>query len=178
MYTLLLFATTWLASAGSLAGVTLPDTATVGGETLTLNGMGLREKLGFLDIYVAGLYFPAKTTDANKIITSDVPKQITMHFVYNVTRDQMVEVFRESLSKNPKAASFKTQMGQLEAGLTDMNKGDQIKIEYVPGVGTNLYLRGSKKATLAGKDFMEAMFSIYIGSNPPTQALKSGLLGQ
>jgi hypothetical protein len=178
MYTLLLFATTWLASAGSLAGVTLPDSTTVGGQTLTLNGMGLREKLGFLDIYVAGLYLPAKSSDGSKVISSDVPKQIVMHFVYNVTRDQLVETFRESISKNPKAASFSSQMQQLEAGMTDMKKGDQIKIEYIPGTGTNIYLRGTKKATLSGKDFMEALFSIYLGPNPPTAALKSGLLGQ
>ena len=40
-----------IAHAASLAGVTVPDSATVGGSTLVLNGMGLREKY-FIDIYV------------------------------------------------------------------------------------------------------------------------------
>ena len=39
------------AHAATLAGVTLADTATVGGQPVVLNGMGLREKY-FLDIYV------------------------------------------------------------------------------------------------------------------------------
>ena len=59
------------ANAGELAGVTMPDTATVAGSKLMLNGMGLREKF-FIDVYVGGLYLPAKTTDASKAIKEDV----------------------------------------------------------------------------------------------------------
>src|SRR5947209_15933138 len=41
--------------AGTLAGVTLPDSVQAGSESLVLNGMGLRKKL-FIKVYVAGLY--------------------------------------------------------------------------------------------------------------------------
>ncbi|HEX6929025.1 MAG TPA: chalcone isomerase family protein, partial [Gammaproteobacteria bacterium] len=41
-------------SAAELAGVTLPDTASVGGQELVLNGMGLREKF-WVDVYVGAL---------------------------------------------------------------------------------------------------------------------------
>ena len=42
-------------SAREVAGVTLPDTVSVEGKTLKLNGAGLRTKVVF-KVYVAGLY--------------------------------------------------------------------------------------------------------------------------
>ena len=39
--------------AGSLAGVTMPDTQQVAGKTLALNGLGLRTKY-MVKVYVAG----------------------------------------------------------------------------------------------------------------------------
>ena len=49
----------WAWSA-ELAGVTLPNTTEVAGETLKLNGIGLREKF-WIDIYAAALYLPFKS---------------------------------------------------------------------------------------------------------------------
>jgi hypothetical protein len=63
--------------AASLAGVTLPDTAQVGGTTLVLNGLGLRTKF-VVKVYVAGLYLDKKSADADAIIKADAPKQIVM----------------------------------------------------------------------------------------------------
>ena len=45
------------AGAGTLAGVTLPDTAQVAGKDLVLNGLGLRKKF-VIKVYVGGLYLP------------------------------------------------------------------------------------------------------------------------
>ncbi|HEY1965075.1 MAG TPA: chalcone isomerase family protein, partial [Acidobacteriaceae bacterium] len=65
--------------AATLAGVTLPDTAQVGGKTLVLNGLGLRTKM-MVKVYVAGLYLEQKSSDPNAIIKADAPKQIIMKF--------------------------------------------------------------------------------------------------
>ena len=55
--------------AMELAGVNLPDTTTVAGAMLKLNGMGTRKKL-FFKIYVGGLYVKAPTHDAAAIIAT------------------------------------------------------------------------------------------------------------
>ena len=81
------------ALAGTLEGVTLPDIASVGGSQLVLNGMGLREKY-FLDIYVGGLYLPAKTTDAARAIGDDVPKRIVMHMVRDIPGERLAQTMR------------------------------------------------------------------------------------
>jgi hypothetical protein len=50
-------------------------------------------------------------------------------------------------------------------------------LDYVPGTGTTVTVKGAKKGTIAGADFMKALWSVYLGANPPTAKLKSGLLG-
>ena len=84
-----------LALGKSLAGVSLPDTSSIGATPVVLNGIGLREKY-FIDIYVGGLYLPVASREAATIIAADAPKRVEMHFVYReISRDQMISSFRE-----------------------------------------------------------------------------------
>lgn len=163
------------ALAGTLAGVTLPDSAEVGGQTLVLNGMGLREKL-WIDIYVGGLYLPQKTSDAKQAIESDVPKRIVMAMTYDLSAEKLAETMRESINKAGSAEAAKhaeTLAGYME----DVTSGDQIILEYVPGKGTSVTVKGKLKGTIPGTPLMKALWGVYLGPNPPTEALKKGLLG-
>ena len=163
------------AMAGELAGVTLPDTMDVGGTSLVLNGMGLREKY-FIDIYVGGLYLPARTQDAAKAINDDVPKRIVMEMTYDLDKEKLGDTMRESISK-AESKSVAAKADTLAGWMEDVTKGDQIILEYVPGTGTSVIVKGKKKGTLEGPEMMKALWGIYLGPNPPTKALKAGLLG-
>ena len=167
-----------LAFAGTLAGVTLPDTAQVGGAPVVLNGMGLREKY-FLDIYVCGLYLPSKTADAKQAIEVDAPKRIVMRFIYSkVTREQMVETFMEGFGDKATGAmkpSIDTLLAVVPAQVVS---GDELTFEYVPGTGTTMSLKGKPLVTIPGSEFMKMVWGIYLGPKPPTEALKTGLLGK
>lgn len=165
------------AAAGELAGVTMPDSATVGGQTLVLNGMGLREKY-FVDVYVGGLYLPSKTTSGSNAISQAGPKRITMHFIYKeVTAEQMAETFAEGLAKQGNPAELQARMDKLNSLLVDAHTGDVVQLDYVPGTGTSLVINGTTKGTIEGEDFMKVIWSIYVGSNPANKKLKNGLLG-
>src|SRR5436305_6954485 len=101
---LLALSLTLPAGAGTLAGVTLPDKAEVKGQSLTLNGLGLRTKF-FIKVYVGGLYLPQKEKAAAKVLSEDVPRRMVMHFLYGVNKDQMCDAWSEGLAQNtPKAA--------------------------------------------------------------------------
>lgn len=166
-----------LASAGQLAGVTLPDQATVGGQSLVLNGMGLREKF-FIDVYVGGLYLPERTTDGATAISRDVPKRLVMHFLYSkVTRDQLCDTFAEGVANLPNPGAVQDRFDRLCGLLEDVTSGDRIAFDYVPGSGTTVTVKGSPRGTIEGADFMKALFTIYVGPKPPTAKFKSGLLG-
>lgn len=168
-----------LALAGSLAGVTLPDTATVAGQTVTLNGMGLREKLTF-DIYVGGLYLAHPTRDAKAAIAADEPKRIVMHFIYKeVTHEQLVETWQEGFAhQGAAAAARKADLDRFLASMpATIGKGEQIVIDYAPGVGTTVTVKGKPVGTAAGADFMKLIWTVFLGGHPPTEDLKEGMLG-
>jgi hypothetical protein len=162
--------------AATLAGVTLPDSVTVGNQTLVLNGMGLRTKM-FFKVYVGGLYLEKKSGDAGAIIQSDAAKRVVMEFIYGeVTRDQMVESFTDGFKANAPNTP-KAQVDQFLGALEAMKKGEQMVVTYVPGAGTTLAIRGKDKLTMAGLPFAQAVFSVWLGPKPPTSDLKKGMLG-
>jgi hypothetical protein len=167
-----------LAHAASLAGVTLPDTATVAGKPLVLNGMGLREKY-FVDVYVGGLYLGEKTTNGAAAVAADAPKRMVMHFVYRrVSREQMLDSFLEDFGKQPGVAAHQADIDKMLAVVPDeVLRGEQIVFEYTPGVGTSLIIKGKTAVAVPGADFMRLVFGIWLGPTPPTAALKAGLLG-
>ncbi|HEV2719266.1 MAG TPA: chalcone isomerase family protein, partial [Thermoanaerobaculia bacterium] len=76
------------ALAATLAGVNLEDRTTVNGQTLVLNGAGLRKKF-FIKVYVGGLYLQAKNSNAAAVLGADTPRRMVMHFLYSVSKDQM-----------------------------------------------------------------------------------------
>lgn len=166
------------ASAASLAGVTLPDSAQVGGEKLVLNGLGLREKF-FIDVYVAGLYLPGKQKSGTAILSADGPRHLEMHFVRDVTKEQICEAWNESLAGNtPKAsAELKKNFVTLCEWMGNVGDGDQMAFTYLPGKGTSVSVKGAEKGTIAGKPFADALFASWIGDKPATGNLKKGLLG-
>jgi hypothetical protein len=167
-----------LATAATYGGVTLPDTATVGGRTLTLNGMGLREKL-YIDIYVGGLYLAHATHDGAAAIAADEPKRVVMHFVYHkVTREQMVDSFMGDFGQDPASASFRAEIDRIVAALPEqVVAGDELVFDYAPGVGTTFSVRGKPMVTIPGAAFMRMVWGVWLGPHPPTADIKKGMLG-
>jgi len=165
--------------AGSLAGVTLPDTVQVGSTTLLLNGVGLRSKYTF-KVYVAGLYIPQKSSDSQAILKADTSKRIVMHFVRDVSKSQLTDGFTESFQNNtPDAAkTTKPEIDRLFSALDAVKDGDEIVFTYVPGTGTSVAIAGKEKLTIAAPAFGEMLFSVWLGPKPPNAGLKKGILGQ
>jgi chalcone isomerase-like protein len=168
------------AAAGSLAGVTLPDKVDAGGKPLVLNGMGLRKKL-FIKVYVGGLYLPQKEKSAAKVLAADVPRRMLMHFIYDVSKDQMCEAWEEGLEANTPNASaeVKKNFKTLCTWMDGVGKGQQLALTYVPGEGTHVDVGGKHKGVLPGKPTADAILSTWIGKDPgPGEDFKKAVLGE
>ncbi|MGB3562268.1 MAG: chalcone isomerase family protein [Thermoanaerobaculia bacterium] len=167
------------AQAGELAGVTMGDTTEVGDQQLVLNGMGLRKK-AIIKVYVAGLYLPTKQNDAEKILASDTARQLVMDFRFGVSGKKMCGAWDECLEANVANASdqVKADFERLCGYMDDMEKGEKMIFTYLPGEGTESTVKGQSKGTIAGRPFADALYSCWIGANPPGAAFKKGLLGE
>jgi hypothetical protein len=165
--------------AGTLAGVTLRDSVQVEGRTLVLNGLGLRKKF-VVKVYVAGLYLEQKSSDPSAILKADAPKRIVMHFVRNVSKNQMVDAFNESFDSNAPEArkTMKTEIDRFLGCLEPINDGHEMSLTYVPSTGTTVAIDDKEKLTIGAPAFASVLFSVWLGPKPPSQDLKRGLLGQ
>jgi Chalcone isomerase-like len=170
------------AASVTIDGVEIPDTLTVANEgpALVLNGAGVREKL-FLDIYIGALYLPAKSGDAQAILSGGGPACVTMHFLYKkVSREKITDAWGDGLAANHTAAEMQALQPQLEkfnALFRTMHKGEVILICYLPGTGTEVRINGKRSGNVEGETFFHALLAIWLGAHPVSSDLKLGMLG-
>ncbi len=122
------------AFAVEVEDVNVADSATVGGQALVLNGVGVRTKL-FFDIYIGALYLPAKSDDAAKVIHSAGNKRVWMHFLYSeVSLDKLVAGWNDGFKNNQSEASMAALQARLDsfnALFSSMIKGDELTFDFV-----------------------------------------------
>ena len=163
--------------AAELEGVTSPDTVTVEGKTLKLNGMGLRMKFVF-KVYVASLYVESTSTNAADLIKADGVRRVELKMLRDLEKKAVVDAINEGFEKNSGAGlpALKERLAKFTEKITDIKKGSSLIIQYVPGKGT--VVEGGKDTYVAeGKDFADALFSVWLGSKPVDDGLKKGMLG-
>jgi hypothetical protein len=163
--------------AGEVAGVKMPDTVTVEGKALKLNGMGLRKKVVF-KVYVAALYLEAPSKDPAAVLSSDQIKSMRLWILRSLKGSQITEAIVEGFEKNSKAQMgvLKARLDKFNAMFPDVKEGDEIDMTYVPGKGTVVMAKGTEKGVIEGKDFADALFSVWLGANPVQEDLKKALL--
>jgi hypothetical protein len=164
--------------AKEVAGVTLPDTVTAEGKALKLNGAGLRKKAIF-KVYVGGLYLENPSKDAAGVVSSDQIKRMQLSVLRSLSTKQITEAIEEGFEKNSKAqmGALKARLDRFAGMIPDAEKGDELAFTYVPGKGTVVSAKGAEKGVIEGKDFADALFSVWLGANPVQEDLKKALLG-
>lgn len=166
------------AGAATVAGVSVPDGATVGGQDLVLNGAGVREATMLkVKVYVMGLYLSEKSQDAEAIIKSDGNKQITMHFVRDVGAKDLRKGWAEGFEKNyPDVAAIEKEIETFNASMRDIEEGETITLDFADQAVT-VSIGGQQVEVIQGKPFQEAVLAIWLGPEPPNASLKDGVLG-
>ena len=161
-------------------GVTFPEQVQADGGTLTLNGLGLRQATFLkVDVYVAGLYVTKTSTDANTILDSNTPKELILHFVRDVDGAELSDGWDEGFENNAgnELQALKQRIDAFKAMMVDVKTGQRLGLAHKPGTGVRVDIDGTEAGTIEGDDFGRALFSIWLGHNPPNDDLKAGLLG-
>ena len=167
-------------SAREIADVKLSEQVTIGGETLQLNGVGIRTKF-FFKIYIGALYLPAKQNDAAKILSSNSTNRIVMHFLYDeVEKEKLVDAWLEGFEENTDGKTFSDLQDRLKkfnAMFVTLHKGDVVLLDYSAGNGTQVTIKNEVKGNIEGADFNKALLSVWLGDEPVTDELKNAMLG-
>jgi hypothetical protein len=150
----------------------------VAGRELRLNGMGVLKKAIFFKVYVVGLYLEKPTTNARAALTTDDAKRIVIYIQRYVGRETFVRAVETDMMLNsgPAMPALRARLNRLENALPTLKKGDILDFTYLPDAGTLMRCHG-QELTIPGKEFAEALFSIWLGPKPVNDGLKRELLG-
>ena len=167
------------ARAATLAEVSLPDQATVGGRAVVLNGLGLRTATMLkVKVYVIGLYLESKSADPRAIIESSENKRIAMHFVHDVSAEKLRGGWTDGFEDNTgDVAGIKNEIAKFNASMRDVKSGDTLVLDF-SGDSVDVLINDARIDTISGKAFQQAVLAIWLGPKPPNEALKQGILGR
>lgn len=178
-----LFTLNTLAATIDVNGVKLEDTAEVHGSKLQLNGAGTRYKVIF-KVYVAGLYLARKAGTPDEVITQPGPKRLSVTMLRTIDSRELGKLLTRGMEDNMgKAAMSKLipgliRMGEIFAAQKPLVAGDQFMIEWVPGSGTVITVKGVVQGEpFKQPEFFKALMMIWLGPVPADIKLKDALLG-
>ena len=166
-----------------VAGVKVPDEAIVANSNLLLNGAGVRYK-GPFKVYTAALYLNRKVSTPEAAHAAPGAKRIVLTMLREIKAEELGSLFMRSMEQNtPKADLLKVlpvlpRMGEIFVEQRKMLSGDSITIDWIPGTGTVLSVRGKLQGQpFKEPEFFHAMLDIWLGKDPADWMLKDALLG-
>ncbi len=174
-----------VAYAKKYGGAEVPDTVTIEGKKLVLNGAGVRRKFGLVKVYAGALFLTNKSSDAEKILDADEPMMIRMHCIRaGVSPQKLIDSWNESFANitDNNTAPYQKQINKFNSAFTEETQEDQkYDITYLPSKGLVVFVDGVEKVAIADKKFKRLVFSIWLGDRPldgGLKKLKNQMLGK
>ena len=167
--------------AATLGGVTLPDTYPAGGQSLVLNGIGIRTLTIFnVKVYAAGLYVAQRSGDARAILASPGPKVIVLQFLHAASKSDIEKQYRAGEARNcgnggcdpADEADFERLIAATPAAAV----GDTLTYILSPR-GERALVNNRQIGEFANPDLAVRLLAGFIGPTPPSEDLKRHLLG-
>ena len=167
--------------AVEIQGVSVPPSATVAGQSLSLNGAGLRTfKLLMvpIKIYVAALYTPSPMKSAEAVSGSSGPLRFDFTFLREVGRADVTKAWSAQFAQSVTHTypGYERDRDAFIAMFGPLGSGGVERVDLV-GNDTVVYDSGVPKGKIAGRDFQQSFLSLWFGSKPVSKKLRAALLG-
>jgi hypothetical protein len=175
--------TAWAAQV-DVAGVKLEDRMDLRGTALQLNGAGVRYKAIF-KVYTAGLYVGQKVGTPEEALAAPGPKRVAITMLRDIDANELGKLFTKGVEDNsPKSEMLNLipgllRMGQMFADQKQLKTGDTFTIDWLPGTGTLITVRGVPQPDPVKEPaFFNALLRIWLGPSPADWKLKDAMLGR
>ena len=173
-----------LAQPVTVAGTAYPSAAQVQGSALLLNGAGVRYKTVF-QVYTAGLYLEKKAGSLQEVVAQPGAKRLSITVLRDIDSRELGKLFSRGMEDNMDRATFSKlapsvlRMGQIFADHKKLLVGDPFSIDWVPGTGTVITVKGQRQGEpFPEPEFFRALLGIWLGPQPADWKLKDALLGK
>lgn len=183
MSALVLIAAPASASDVLVDGYAFPETASVGGQNLVLNGVASSSILSTRSS-VVGFYLPSKQKTTETATAVKGAKRIQFYMVRTVSARDLSNALLDRIRQNVSTEEFRAniistaQLGTVFSTIPRINKGDKVVIDYLPATAsTEFTLNGQKIGeTIQGEAFFPMMMKVWIGPKV-RDTTRDGLLG-
>jgi hypothetical protein len=168
----------------TVSGVRFEENSDVKGTKVHLNGAGVRYKAIF-KVYAAGLYLTRKAATTEEVLAAPGPKRLTVTMLRDIDSSELGKLFARGIEDNMERSAFSKlspgvmRMSQIFSDNKKLNAGDTFALDWIPGTGTVLMLRGVPQGEpFKEPEFYSALLRIWLGPVPADWKLKDALLGK
>lgn len=165
-------------------GVKYEESADLRGTRLVLNGAGTRYK-GPFKVYTAALYTTRKSGTPEDVFATPGAKRMTVTMLRDIDASELGKLFVRGVEDNMDRAAMSKlipglmRMSQIFSEHKKLQAGDTFALEWVPGVGTIVMVRGVQQGEpFKEPEFFNALLRIWLGPTPADWKLKESLLGK
>lgn len=169
-------------AARNVEGVAVPESISVDGTRLKLNGSELREAtiLG-IDVYVISLYRLHKTRRSDAVLACDEPLVLTKRFMRDVDASDMLPPWREAVTERARTFGVDVQRSAkaMLRGIKDTREGQIMSFTWRPGKGLEVSLDGRVTARVNDPrpEFCRVVYAGYVGGMANEPDIAKALVG-
>lgn len=149
--------------------------------TMALTGSAVRKKL-FFQVYAIGSYVEkgASIRSAEQLAAADVPKQLHLIMLRNVSGPDMAEAFEAITRKNYPAPMFAEEIKAFSNLLRarTASTGDHFFLTHIPKVGLEVKHLGKEAVVIRNPQFSQAVWDNYLGKTNVGEDVKRGLISK
>jgi hypothetical protein len=163
----------------SAYGIQIDSATVIDGQTLHLNGFGLRTKM-FGKVYVGSLYLPRQITKSAEVINDPGVKLVRINFLHKrVLKDKFVEALNEALIRNTSSLAGSVEPQRLYALFNkDFIKGEVLDLGFFADGSVRVSRNNQVVGTVVSKNLQSGLLKAFIGLNPLDEAVRAGMLGK
>ena len=166
-------------------GVRYEESIDLRGNKLQLNGAGTRYR-GPFKVYAAGLYLPRKAGTPDEVLALAGARRISVTMLREIDAADFGKLLTRGVEDNlenratmNKLVPGLLRLGQMFAEYKKLQPGDTFTIDWLPGTGTIITVRGQPQGEpLKEPEFFNALLRIWLGPSPADWKLKDALLGK
>lgn len=167
-----------------LAGVKYAPTLTLAGNTLQLNGAGIRYKF-VVKVYTAGLYLANKVSTPEAVMAAPGPKHVHVVMLRDIDGNELGKLFTRGMQDNSSRDDFSKsipgtlRMADIFSAKKKLAAGETFSVDWVPNIGTTVLINGKAAGEpIKEPEFFNALLRIWLGNSPADAQLKDALLGR
>lgn len=168
--------------ARELAGVDVPEVIRMqsGGGPMHLAGASV-QRHNFMPFYVTALYLSPNFR--GEIPDEYTQKQVTLIWLTPQMSDERVDDYwRKAMAESVNDQQLYLRIESAVDRFVDLFEGvahgDRFEFEYVPDMGTQVVVNGTKAGIIPGIDFHRALMGVWLGDKSRESVFQAELLGK